>query len=284
MWILLAMSAARADCSLPDAPRRYAEALARSRLALEAGELERFADELGRAGTLLGCLDEPVPREQAAEVHRLMSAAALLDGRDQEALDQLRAALTLSPPEGDGGGWLPPPGRGWWVVDGARSQRYPGHPYILQRADESGRIVETRYVSGPPERGPEPLLDPGRIGAAPLLDPGLGGPAPLLDPVPAGLYAAGEAPPSGTGDAADTEGWHVPEPAPGWLLVAGGSALLSGGLYALAARRADSFYDLSTPQEDLSLLRRQTNTLVAGSAVFGLTAAGALGGAFAVRW
>jgi len=252
MLILLTVAAAHADCSAPDAPEVFGATLVEAQASLEANDVPALRGVMERAEIALPCLDEPLAREDAATYHRMLSVVALMDDRPEEAMVLLQASLEVFQ---DGAAWLQEPAEGWWIIDGARTRVAPNRPYVLQRADAEGRVVETRYVDGPPPTA-----------------------------------AVSAAPPAPTAPVFSAPSWSPPDrerrvaPERKLLGLASGLALTSGALYWAAASKSHQFYDLNTDEPELAALRQQTNSLVAASAVLGFGALGTAGAALVVEW
>jgi len=267
LTVLLAPTAAHADCPAPSTPEGFGAALREADDALGINNISDFQTALVKAELYLPCVDAPISREQAALWSRLKSTRALMRGHEAEALRHLQASLAL---QGEpGGATLEPAQEGWWYVDGARTTAIPPYPYILQRADAEGRIVETRYIDEPSADAVSVPLP-----AAP----------PALPSAPSSVVSTGPVFSPGPSFSPPDAVKRRPDRKRLLLGVAGGLALTSGALYYGANSTSQQFYDLNTTQSELDALRQRTNVLVAASAVAGAGALGATGAALVVAW
>ncbi len=220
-----------------------------------------FAESVHDLRNQLACLRDPLTPADAAAIHRVEALDLFLAGDRRGAAWAYSAAALLEPayelplgiaPRGNPlrGVWLegraldPGPSReldrpadGALLLDGRRSLRRPElRPVVFQRVDEYGRVVETAYLS-----------------------PG--------DPVPVYRTWVPTGPPRQPATPSRTVE-HRP-----LVAVAAVAGVASGALWALSLRSADTFWDPTTPQEDLVGLRRQTNGLIVGAVGAGAGAA-----------
>ncbi len=249
--------------------------------ALSVVDIGGFKAATVRAQGQLRCLDEPLTRHAAAQLHRVEGLRAFGE-RDPDASLSFAAARRIEPryrfptslvPKGSpilesyhAGDTdvpvdvAPLPERGFVNIDGRTTRERPvGLPSVLQRLDDDGGIVDTHYL----------------LASQPL-------PTYPTRPEPTG-------PDSGT-DVGPTGPPIVPDPEPPRarraLLVAGiGAGAASGVLYGAAlagkARYKDTETGLSDPE--LDSLKRRTNAMATASGILGLSATGALV-AVAIPW
>lgn len=260
-----------AACPAPGTAAELERALAAEDEALAALDSPLFLARVEATRQLIPCLGERITPSLAAGLHTREAMRTLIQGDAQGAVLWSRAALAADPgfrldpallPEGHplwdsraaAAALGPPaveavplaPGLSLWVNGAAANTRPVDVPAVLQVGTEDA--VRWSAVLAPGEPVPEALRPP-------LAPPRAPPPDPNADPPP------------------------PPPPRAGWALAisAGGAALGSAGLYALALQSEHQF---KTPEEvddsleDLTAARRRTNTLTAGSGALGAAALG----------
>ena len=266
------MPASAADTTCPEltlggSVRGAAE---RAQAAFGATKVPEFQAAALELDALVPCLMEPVDPELAALVHRMKGLSAFI-GRDQDrAREAFAAARVLQPdyswPEslipwghpllglyealpitGTAFETVPTPASGWVYMDGRPSEPRPLEwPTILQVSDAEGAIQLSSYLwpgEPVPDYGIEPVVELS------------------LEPPPSSV----EQPAIPVAVAATSTTVRT-GPRPWMLATAGGAAVASGVLYALAARSGDQYWDTATPYADLDAARGRTNGLVLASA------------------
>jgi len=139
---------------------------------------------------------------------------------------------------------LPRPNEGWIYVDGAPATEVPtDRPYVFQRFDEEGAVVQTQLV--------QPGLDAPRY------------------PNKGKVKSSG----------GKSSGFHLNVPL---AATAGVTTAAAIGFHFAAKANAKTFWDPSTPISDLPQVRQQTNTLGTLSLISGITAFGTGGAAVIV--
>lgn len=239
-------------------------------LAFAATKVEAFLAATDQLVRLVPCLLEPVEPAVAAHVHRMVGLRSFVQRDQDKARQAFASARVLEPayawpeeviPWGhpllsiygaldteDAVFETPPaPPAGWVYMDGRPSEPRPQEwPTLMQVSDAEGAVRLSAYL-WPSEQ----LPDYGVAEAEPLVE---------LAPDPSG--APDDIPI--TGAATTTTVRSGPR---AWTLAtAGGAAVASGVLYALASRSARQYADPQTPFEDLDASRRRTNGLVFASA------------------
>jgi hypothetical protein len=239
--------------------------------AFGATKVPEFQAAIAQLDALVPCLMEPVDPELAALVHRMRGLGAFIE-RDQDRARQAFAAARVLEPDYS---WpeelipwghpllgmyqaqsvddaafetVPPPGSGWVYMDGRPSEPRPIEwPTILQVSDAEGAVQLSSYL-WPGDSLPEYSVDLVTSTVVPA-------PVPTQTDEPAlPVTVAATSTTVRTG------------PRPALLAAAGGAAVASGVLYALAARSQDQYWDPATPHADLDVARGRTNGLVLASA------------------
>jgi hypothetical protein len=257
------------------------DAAQRAEVAFGATRVEEFQQAIQLIDGLIPCLMEPVDPGLAAFVHRMQGLGAFI-GRDQDRARQaFAAARGLQPDyswpedlipwghpllglyqsfplEGAAFEAVPPPAAGWVYLDGRPSEPRPREwPTIIQVSDAEGAIQLSTY------------LWPGD----PLPDYADDTPVASVPPKPVPTSSVPEQPALANTVAATSTTVRT-GPRAGLLASAGGAAVASGVLWALADRSGDQYWDPATPQSDLDRARRRTNGLVLASAGTGALALG----------
>lgn len=237
------------------------EHLGRAETAWTQLDRPGFAVAVGELRDELPCLRDPLTPADAAAIHRVEALDLFLVGDRDAAARAYSAAVLLEPayqlplgiaPEGnplrrvwlEGQALGPGPSRelarpadGALLIDGSRSlRRAELRPVVWQRVDGQGRVVDTAYLA-----------------------PG--------EPVPAYRTWTHTGPPQSPAEVPKTRE-HRP-----LVAVAAVAGVASGALWALSLQRADTFWDPTTPQEDLDGIRLQTNGLIVGAVGAGAGAA-----------
>lgn len=255
-------AAAAADCPEPVDTTDLERAIAEAEHTFASLEVDAFKQATDRLRDLLPCLEDPLTRQLAADVHRWLGVRAFGD-RDPEASAAFAAARSIDPdhrfppsmvPPGNPllDAWAeidlgvrtvalaPPPAAGSLQFDARTTLERPvSWPTLFQRLDADGAVVETAWL-----RPDDPLP------AYPV--------APLLPPV-------------------------ALEPRRRTPLLVGAvvAGVVTGVTYGLAGASHAAFEDPSTPPRDLGPLRDRTNGLVIASVVGGAATVG-LGAAWVV--
>jgi hypothetical protein len=239
--------------------------------AFGATKVPEFQVAIAEIDALVPCLMEPVDPELAALVHRMRGLGAFIERDQDRARQAFASARALQPdyswPE-DLIPWghpllglyqalptdeaafetVPPPASGWVYMDGRPSEPRPLEwPTIMQVSDAEGAVQLSSYL-WPGDPLPEYSIElaPSQLLAVPEPTPG------DESALPATVAATSTTVRTG--------------PRAGLLAAAGGAAVASGVLYALAARSHDQYWDPATPYADLDGARGRTNGLVLASA------------------
>lgn len=166
-WLL--SSGARAEgCDA----RAVTDAVVRAESAFIDMDGDTFASAVVAIGASLACQSEPLSAIQIAGVHRVKALGAFFDGDEPSAILAFQALLATMPgyelpldiapvghplrktfdeaklfsaPEPF---VLPEPVEGWLSIDGRRGTIAPAaRPFVLQRFDASGGVLETTYIT-----------------------------------------------------------------------------------------------------------------------------------------
>jgi hypothetical protein len=235
-------------------------------------DAEGFASFVQEAEDTLVCLTEPLTVIDAASLHRLKGLQAFLQGDQPGATLAFQAVLYTQPgyvlpldvaPVGhplrdtfdeaarykDPGLFpLDAPESGWLGIDGRRTQAAPSaRPYLFQRFQADGAVVETRWVPAGQAPPPYPIRQ-----NVPLEVP-LPGPAPSPSPAPV--------------TRADPKG---PLRVAGVALTVLGAAAYSG---AFVARNQYDTAVLSGDRQDIRSYHGLTNGLALGGSLGGAVGA-----------
>ena len=239
--------------------------------AFGATKVPEFQAAIVKLDAMVPCLMEPVDPELAALVHRMRGLGAFIE-RDQDRARQAFAAARVLEPayswpeslipwghpllgmyqalsvEDAAFETVPAPSSGWVYMDGRPSEPRPLlWPTILQVSDAEGAVQLSSYL-WPGDDLPEYSVE---LVSNPVVPP----PVPVAsdDPeLPVTVAATSTTVRTG--------------PRPALLAAAGGAAVASGVLYALAARSSGEYWDPATPYSDLDGVRGRTNGLVLASA------------------
>ncbi len=275
--LLLAAAPARAlpDCPQPSDTAQLQVALSDAEAAFGQSAAV-FAPAMLQVAALLPCLADPLPSQQAAQLHRIVGLSSAVAGdtdRAQAAFAAARAiqpdyrlpallapqdgpvaqAYQAAPAESGALEPLPDVAAGQLRVDGrVAAQRSLQRPAAIQRLDGQGAVACTAYL-WPAEALPSCLL-----------------PKP-----PAAVPLALEPPEAARASLTRRSGVSGP-----WLVGAGLAAAAAGTCLALSLVSADAFWDPATPHDQLDALRTRTNGLAAGAAGAGALALGSGLGAF----
>jgi hypothetical protein len=169
MIALLLETAAFAEIGC-DAPA-LASAIGRAEVAFAAMDAPGFDAAMADARSSFECQVDPLTPILCADWHRVLALDAFLQDDASNTVQSFHAALNTTPgydlpatiaPQGHPlraqfeqaklmapGGTLDlePPSEGWLLVDGQRSTTAPaGRPFVFQRFDAEGSVVETLYV------------------------------------------------------------------------------------------------------------------------------------------
>lgn len=266
---------AHAACPMPATAVDVIESAEASAEAYRNADLLEFVKTTTRLEAQVPCLAEPLPRNVAANVHRMMGLRAFVDQKREKSEQAFGAARSIEPayrfPE-----TMVPPGHpimdayetlstdevatrevpaaagGYFQFDGRPSQDRPlSFPTIVQLFNADGGVEISAYLWPADgmfdyEEG-DPALPAG-------FDPG------LIDTRP--------------------KGPNLP-----LLASAGGAALLSGISFGVASAGASKFASPDTPYEDGAKLRARTNTFTVVSGGAGAAALGlGVGAVLAGRW
>lgn len=164
---LFAGGAAAETCDSP----ALAGAIGRAEVAFTAMDAPGFDGAMVDARAAFECQTDPLTPILCADWHRVLALDAFLRDDGPDAVLAFHAALNTTPgydlpttiaPSGHPlrtqfeqaklvapGGTLElsSPEEGWLSVDGQRSQIAPaGRPFVLQRFDDDGHVIETVYV------------------------------------------------------------------------------------------------------------------------------------------
>lgn len=276
IWVLGALATASAACPATVADLR--DAAGRSEVAFAAAAGSTFTAAVGEVRTDLGCLVDALGPADVAAVHRIEALDAFLAGDHPSVVAHFAAARRIEPGwqlptslalgdhplrrDFDRAGTEPLPERTAVVppigdtlrVDGVRTAEVPVvAPFVLQRLDGGGAVVESRLV---PTAGPLPSWSQ----AVPV-------PVPVPAPAPV----------------ARPEHRH---PARVPVLVGAGLAAVASGLSAWQAGREHAqFWDPATPPAAIDVHGDRTNRWILLSVASGGVALGAVGTATLVgRW
>ena len=250
---------AEETCAAPVSAREFHQMVSKGDAAYADMDLEAFQTARVNARQMFACLDEGITPAQAAGFHRLEALGYFLARDHANAVSSLRSLNAAAPGYALSAEIAPPnhPLRmyydiaeklvslppqplplaksGWTEIDGSTATAWPtDRPYLIQNFDDSGKVVLSSFQT---------------TGTAPA--------GVLSEPKPLSLLAPSKA-----------------QTAKTLSLVAGGSALLAGGLYLGARSSANQFWDPTTPSSELDALRRRTNGLGWSSAGVGLVALG----------
>ena len=244
------------------------------------GDLDEagFRTARARRSQLLPCLGERLTPAQVTALHRSEALASFLDRQPAAAVGAMRSLLSVAPgysfteeiaPIGHplhvyyeialgsptvAADPLPRPAGGWVEVDGVATELAPpDRPYLFQRMDRDGQVLQTELVMA----GAQPTPYVSRAGKA-LKDDKAAKPAKDRDERRLQVQL---------------------------LATSGVAALACGGLYLAGTQTSSAFWDPNTDRADLAQLRDQTNTLGwlsagAGTLALSTGAAGLLVG----RW
>lgn len=258
------------------------------RLVIEEAEAAYIAldvdgvnESLGALDALTPCLDEALPRPDAARYHRIQGLGAFIR-RDSEAASRaflatrsiepdaalpsslvpaghpvqlLYASLSL---EEQTYGFLPEPAGSYLLLDGRREEQLPqSRPFLFQRIEETGAVAQTAYL-WPGEPLPSFAVAPPSM------------PGPITSP----------AEPAEPGAA-------LPGPAPkgrGLVLVGTGlSAAATGAFFALNRSRMGYYSGANITLNELESTRKAVNRY--GAATLSAAILASAGGvALAVVW
>ena len=266
------------DCAVAAAGSEVAQAITDMDVAFGDLDEASFRSARAKRARLLPCVGDRLNPAQITALHRSEALATFLDRQPAAAVGAMRALLAVAPgyafteevaPQGHPlhvyyeialgsttvpGRPLPRPASGWLEVDGVATELAPpDRPYVFQRMDRDGKVLQTELVMAGAEPTPYASRDV------------KGGKAEKVAKTPADR---------------DTRRVQVQ-----LLATSGVAALASGGLYLVGAQRNNEFWDASTNAADLAKLRDQTNTLGwlsagAGAVAISTGAAGLLVG----RW
>jgi len=261
----------------------------RAEEAFGATKVTEFQAAIAELDGLVPCLMEPVDPELAALVHRMKGLGAFIE-RDQDRAREAFAAARVLEPEYAWPETLIPwghpllgvyqalevenaafetantPAAGWVYMDGRPSEPRPLEwPAILQVSDAEGAVQLSAYLWPG-----DPLPDYGVEAVVELMPSTV--PSEVQQPVIPSSVAA-----TSTTVRTGPRGWM--------LASAGGAAVASGVLYALAARSGDQYWDSATPYADLEASRSRTNGLVLASAgAAGLALGTGVGAFLELQW
>ncbi len=271
--VTLGAPAAFAACPAPSTSVDVIEAVELAADAYRSADLEGFIETTSKMEALLPCLQEPLPRNVVANVHRMMGLRAFVDRKQEKSESAFGAARVIEPsyrfpetmvPPGHPimGNYeafdisqvpvkeVPTPEGGYFQFDGRPTFERPVNlPTVAQLFDGEGAVEVTSYLW--PADG---MFD--YVAGAPATDPG----TVIIDTSP--------------------KGPNLP-----LTIGAGGAALTAGVLYGVAASAAGKFNSPNAPYDDGAKLRAQTNTFLLASGGVGVIAVGlGVGAVVAGKW
>jgi hypothetical protein len=271
----VAPATAQAACPTTTTVIDLIEVSESSATAYEAADLQGFIETSSRLDSTLPCVSEPIPRNVAANIHRMMGLRAFVDQKKEKSVGAFGAARAIEP-----------------------SYRFPetmvpqGHPIMAGYEAMDISAVASKEVRKPAEGY---LHFDGRPGSVRSVE--LPTVAQLFDGEGAVSVTAYLWPSDGMFDYAEASADVVeitknPAPIAGrrgpnvpLVLSAGGAAVLSGVFYGVAASASGKFNSPATPYEDGPKLRAQTNTFLLASGGVGVAAIGlGIGAVVAGQW
>ncbi|MFT5681449.1 MAG: hypothetical protein ACI8RZ_002355 [Myxococcota bacterium] len=277
---------------LTDSPAEACEqdaSTAELRLVIEEAEAAYIAldvadvtDRLAALDALTPCLDEALPRPDAARYHRIQGLGAFIR-RDREAASQAflsarsiepDAALpsSLVPPghpvqllyaslpiDDQEYGFLPEPAGSYLLLDGRREEaQLPlSRPFVFQRIESSGAVAQTAYL-WPGDPLPSFAVAPPSM-PGPIAEPTTSLTEPALTP-------------------------HAPPRGKGLVLASTGLSAAATGAFLMLNRNRSTYYNSdSITLGELDETKRKVNRY--GAATLGATALTLAGGvSLAVVW
>ncbi len=270
---LLASLGWTAECAEPASSTDLTRAIADAEATIARLDIEAFKEATDRLDALLPCLDDPVTRNVAAQVHRFKGIRAFADRRLDDAEVMFRAGRALEPtyvfpddliPPGNpirtayeqvefgtpAYDPLPPPeGGGYIQLDGRTTTQRPRNwATLYQRFEGDGALVETAYLMPDDPVPAYPVQEGEVVVEIPYEDPV------FVDKKPVALLGA-----------------------------AVGTAVLTGVLYTAAGVNYARFNNPATPDELLDPAANRANAFTIASAV-SATATVGLGVGVALRW
>lgn len=271
--VLLATAGFAADCAEPASSTDLTSSIADAQATIARLDIDAFKAATDKLDALLPCLDDPVTRNVAAEVHRFKGIRAFADRDADAATVMFRAGRVLEPgyvmpddlipqgnpirtayeevaygdPEFD---LLPTPAGGGYVqLDGRTTNQRPRTwATLYQRFDGQGALVETAYLM-PSTPVPEYPIQVGEVVVAIPYEDEV-----FEDKKPVALLGAAVA-----------------------------AGLTTGILYGMAGLEHGRFNNPNTPDELLNPAADRANALVIASAITGTATLG-LGVGVALRW
>ncbi|MBT3218994.1 MAG: hypothetical protein HN348_07880 [Proteobacteria bacterium] len=167
MYLLWLSVAAYAGCDVDS----FQDAVDSGEEAFGEMEPQRFEEAVVRADETMACMNQLLTPVHCAAYHRLQALATFFAHDDNGTVLHFQAVRATQPgyqlprtiaPEGhplrdsfdnaaqfltDDSFPLPPPETGWLHVDGQRSNDAPsGRPFIFQRFNDGGSVLQTRYL------------------------------------------------------------------------------------------------------------------------------------------
>ena len=170
LWVLCPTTAL--CCEVDTTSDDLSHAMGRFFAAWENLDEDGVAEARALADDTLGCTAHPLLPTEISLYFQVRGLSDWLGGDTNQALQSFHAAVEIAPdaslpedaatPDDD---WaqlydqarqrptsetasLPYPESGWLQVDGARTERYPLYrPWLFQRFNDMGRVVETRVVT-----------------------------------------------------------------------------------------------------------------------------------------
>lgn len=268
-----APSALAQDCAEPASSTDLTRAINDAEATIAQLDIEAFKAATDRLDALLPCLDDPVTRNVAAEVHRFLGIRAFADRRLDEAEQMFRAARALEPayafpddliPPGNPirtafeeveygeprFETTPPPVNGGYLqLDGRTTNQRPlTWATLFQRYDGQGALQDTAYLL-PADALPTYEIQVGEVPVEiPYDDPE------IVTKRPVALLGA---------------------------TVAAG--LATGVLYGIAGANKSTFANPATPYEQIDGAADRANAFTIASAVTGTATLG-LGVGVALTW
>ena len=246
-----------------------------SATAYEAADLQGFIETSSRLESMLPCVSEPIPRNVAANLHRMMGLRAFVDQKKDKSEGAFGAARSIEP-----------------------SYRFPetmvppGHPIMARYEAMDISAAASKEVKRPAEGflhfdGRPGTLRPASLPTVAQLFDGEGAVSVTAYLWPAdGMFDYVEAS-SDVSEIAVNSQTSVEKRGPNLPLAlgAGGAAVLSGVFYGVAASASGKFNSPATPYEDGPKLRAQTNTFLLASGGVGVAAIGlGIGAVVAGQW
>ncbi len=249
---------AEEPCAAPVSARSFHQIVSAGDAAYADMDLEAFQTARVTARQMFACLDEGITPAQAAGFHRLEALGYFLARDHANAVSSLRSLNAAAP--------------GYAL---STEIAPPNHP-LRMYYDIAEQLVSLPAQPLPLAKSGWTEIDGSTATAWPVDRPYLIQKFDESGKVVLSSFQTAGTPPAGVLSEPKTLTAHTPkvQTAKTLSLVAGGSALLAGGLYLGARSSASQFWDPATPSSELDALRRRTNGLGWSSAGVGLVALG----------